>query len=187
MSRVVLVADSDTGQLIDVAGNAREGGRYKKFVKRMLSSDKNPVLDYGGNGGDSLTVSASGVAGKKITLMADSVVVSGSLTVGDKSVSDIASSQTTKALDYVTAGDGVSISKTFVQDGDNLRDGISISLDDSVNGKLEIIQNALDEGIVYKSDIREAISDLSVSDSDDIEDVKGTLKKLLGRLNELVA
>lgn len=187
MSRVVLVADSDTGQLIDVAGNAREGGRYKKFVKRMLSSDKNPVLDYGGNGGDSLTVSASGIAGKKITLMADSVVVSGSLTVGDGTIEEIASSQTKKTLDYVTAGDGVSISKTFVQDGDDLKDGISISLDQAVNGKLEMFQNALDEGIVYKNDIKTAISDLYVSDSDDIEDVKGTLKKLLNRLNELVA
>ena len=33
MAKVISIVDSDTGALVDVAGNSREGGRYRKFVK----------------------------------------------------------------------------------------------------------------------------------------------------------
>lgn len=88
MARVVVIVNSDTGALVDVAGNVREGGRYERFAKRMLSTDENPVLDYGGNGGDTLVISANGGNGKEIRLHADKVVVMGDLEVSGKTLDD---------------------------------------------------------------------------------------------------
>jgi len=91
MARVVVIVNSDTGALVDIAGNAREGGRYEKFAKRMLSTDKDPVLDYGGNGGDVLIISANGENGKEIRLLADKVVVSNVLEINGKTMDDFVS------------------------------------------------------------------------------------------------
>ena len=82
MARCVLIVDSETGKLVDVAGNVREGGRYRKFIGRMLSSDRNPMLDYGANGGSKLEISDGGYAGDEIDLKARLVNISGDLRVG---------------------------------------------------------------------------------------------------------
>ena len=77
MARCVLIVDSDTGKLVDVAGNVREGGRYKKLVARMLSADKNPVLDYGANGGDRLEISNGGYPGEEVNIKAKVLKING--------------------------------------------------------------------------------------------------------------
>ena len=86
MHRIVLVIDSETGKLVNMAGVPSEQGRYRKFVKRILSTDLNPHLDYGGNGGRSLSIDCNGDNGDRITLAADDVRVTGDLHIGDKSV-----------------------------------------------------------------------------------------------------
>ena len=91
MAKVIAIVDSNTGALVDVAGNTREGARYRRFAKRMLSIGENPtVLDYGANGATKLEVSDGGYAGEEISLKADAVKVSGTtFTVGGKKLEDI--------------------------------------------------------------------------------------------------
>lgn len=189
MARVVLVVDSATGALIDVAGNVREGGRYKKFVKRILSTDKNPVLDYGGNGGDTLTVSKGGGRGKAINLKADTVNVDGELKIGGKTIAEIAASGS-DVLNSLSGTKGeVSVDEVYVTDSSSgeERRYIQISLDQSVIGKLEMIDAALGgiTSLVKKSDVASLAADLSVQDGDTLEDVKGTLRVLLDRIRNL--
>lgn len=87
MARVVVIVNSDTGTLVDVAGNSREGGRYGKFSQRMLTPDgKN--LDYGADGNDTLVISRGGRQGKEIRLLADKVVIPKDLEVNGKSLGD---------------------------------------------------------------------------------------------------
>ena len=90
MSRVVTIIDPDTGKLVDATGRDRETGRYAKFAKRMLSTAQNPVLDYGGNGGDTLFISKNGAAGKAVNIMADTVNVLGELKVDGQTVQEMA-------------------------------------------------------------------------------------------------
>ena len=190
MARVVLVVDSATGALIDVAGNVREGWRYKKFVKRILSTDKNPVLDYGGNGGDTLTVSKGGGRGKAINLKAETVNVDGELKVGGKTISEIAASGPADLLNSLRGTKGeVSVDEVYVTDSSSgeERRYIQISLDQSVVGKLEMIDAALGgmTSLVKRSEVAALAADLSVQDGDALEDVKGTLRVLLDRIRDM--
>jgi hypothetical protein len=190
MARVVLIVDSATGTLIDVAGNVREGGRYRKFVKRMLSTDKNPVLDYGGNGGDKLTISKGGGRGSEINLKANTVKVDGELKVGEKTIAEIAASEAVGVLDVLRGTEGeVSVEEVYVTDSSSGTESryIQISLDQSVLSKLEMIDAALGgiTSLVKKDDIAGLAKDLTVADGDTIEEVKGTLRVLLERINDL--
>jgi LysM repeat protein len=190
MARVVLVVDSATGALVDVAGNVREGGRYKKFVKRILSTDKNPVLDYGGNGGDTLIISKGGGRGKAINLRADIVNVDGELKIGGKTIAEIATSGSADVLNLIAGTEGeVSVGEVYVTDSSSGEDHryIQISLDQKVIGKLEMIDAALGgiTSLVRKSDVAALAKDLSVQAGDTLEDVKGTLRVLLDRIGDL--
>ena len=190
MARVVLVVDSATGALIDVAGNVREGGRYKKFVKRMLSLDKNPVLDYGGNGGDTLTISKGGGKGAAINLKANVVNIDGDLKVGGKTIAEIAAEGAGSSLDALRGTRGeVSVDEVYVTDSSSgeTRKLIQISLDQSVLGKLEMIDAALGgiTKLATKADVASLAADLTVQPGDGLEEVKGTLRVLLERINNL--
>ena len=190
MARVVLIVDSATGALIDVAGNVREGGRYRKFVKRLLSTDKNPVLDYGGNGGDTLTISKGGGRGAVINLKANLVNVDGELKVGGKTIAEIASSGASDVLNILRGTQGeVDVEEVYVTDSSSGEEKkyIQISLDQSVLGKLEMIDSALGgiTSLVKKSDVAALARDLTVHDSDTIEEVKGTLRVLLERMSAI--
>ena len=191
MARVVLIVDSATGALIDVAGNVREGGRYKKFAKRILSLDKNPTLDYGANGGDTLNISKGGVRGKEINLLADTVNVPGELKIGGKTVAQIASEGAGSVLDNIRGTKGeISVTDVYVTDSSSgeTKKYTQISLDQSVLGKLEMIDAALGgiSRFVMKSDIAAAIEDLTIKSTDTLEDVKGVMRVLLTRLHALV-
>lgn len=192
MARCILIIDSATGELIDAAGNGREGGRYKKFVRRLLSRDTNPVLDYGGNGGDTLIVAKSGGKGKAIYLKAATVYVSDDLKIGDRTVAEIAAAQAKGILnDLVGTSGEITVKPTRIVDPEThqARDVIQISLADAVVGRLEMIDAALGKvsRFVTKEDLARVIADLKVEDTDTLEEVKGTLRVLLQRLNDLVA
>lgn len=198
MSRVVVVIDSNTGAVIDVAGNKRETGRYAKFVKRMLSLDKNPTLDFGGNGGNTLTIARNGgvVAGTTINLVAETVKVSGTIKDKDgRTMEQIASDQLKYVLDRILGTTG----EIDVYDVPN--DSSSDSSDDSSSPKIQI---ALSESIVNriknleeraggeaetsyitKDALLEALDGISVEEDDDFETVKQQFAALLGRLQEL--
>lgn len=189
MARLVLMADSETGKMIDATGTVREGARYRKFAGRMLSPDTNPSLDYGYNGGDTLTVSKGGVRGKEIRLLAQTVSVSDSLKVNGRTVEEIAAGQSEGVLALVKGRNGeISVTETAVTGTDGTsRKAILISLDQTVAGQLEMISDYLGTlpKVVTKSDLASAIADLEVRDEDTLEDVKGTLKVLLERLGNL--
>ena len=192
MARCILIIDSATGELIDAAGNGREGGRYKKFVRRLLSRDTNPVLDYGGNGGDTLIVAKNGGKGKAIYLKAETVYVSDDLKIGDRTVAEIAAAQAKGILnDLVGTSSEITVKPTLIVDPEThqARDVIQISLADAVLGRLEMIDAALGKvsRFVTKEDLTRVIADLKVEDTDTLEEVKGTLRVLLQRLNELVS
>lgn len=192
MARCILIIDSATGELIDVAGNGREGGRYKKFVCRLLSRDINPVLDYGGNGGDTLTIAKNGGRGKAIHLKADTVYVSDALKIGGRTVAEIAAAQAKGILnDLVGTSGEITVKPMQIVDPEThqARDVIQISLADAVVGRLEMIDAALGKvsRFVTKEDLARVIADLKVEDTDTLEEVKGTLRVLLQRLNDLVA
>jgi hypothetical protein len=156
----------------------------------MLSTDKNPNLDFGGNGGDTLTISKGGGRGAAINLKANAVNVDGELYVGGKTIAEIAASGSDGLLSVLRGTKGeVYVDEVYVSDSSSgeERRYIQISLDPSVVGKLEMIDAALGgiTSLVKKSDVAALVEDLSVRDGDTLEDVKGTLRVLLDRIRNL--
>ena len=184
MSRCILVIDSERGELVDVAGNVREGGRYLKFAKRLLSTDENPVLDYGANGGDTLTVSMDGGIGAAINLNARVVNVPGDIKLNGESIRELISSEAEGAIDNIRGADGeISVEK------DSVTGNTVISLSPAVTDKLDQIDvavgNLASNQFVSRQEIANAIEGLSVKDDDDLGQVKGTLRVLLEKLGEI--
>jgi len=202
MARVALIIDSETGKLIDVAGNPRETGRYARFARRMLSSDENPTLDYGVNGGKVLTISRGGSAGSGtvINLVAETVRLSGSLKDRDgRTIEQIADSRLTGVLNRILGKTG-EVKVTPGVDQHTGASTVTVSLDPSVMTRLEQSDAAIErfgqeidsingesEDYVKKSDIAACVDGLYVSDSDGIDAVKATLSSLLERLRALSA
>lgn len=177
MARCVLIVDSETGKLIDVAGNVREGGRFRKFVARMLSADVNPILDYGANGGDSLEISNGGYAGKEVNIKAETVKING------VPISTSGSSGSSANI----SGKPGEIDVNEVESSDPTKTVLQISIDTAIVEKLQQIDTALSNlsSYVKKSDIAAVVEDLSVEQSDTLEEVKGTLDVLVDRLRQL--
>ena len=185
MARLVIVVDSETGELIDVAGNAREGGRYKKFAKRMLSTNKNPVLDYGVNGGDSLEISKGGSEGVKIELMANKVNIAGNLPVYDEPIEDIAYDSAEPLLSQIKGTPGqISVSRSY----ENNKTNVNIALDGAISGLINQMGSSLSviPNMVSKGDIGNAVSGISVSGSDGIEEIRQKFSLLLSNLRRIV-
>lgn len=188
MSRIVLIIDSDTGKFIDVTGRTKESGRYLKFAKRLLSADKNPTLDYGGNGGDSLTISKGGKKGKAINILADNVNVAGNLTVAGKQISELVKENPTEALDYIVGTpDEILVTSTDLNRNGEITKGIKISFAQNISDKLSAVDASLDSisNIATRDDIASLTSGLSIEDNDTLDDVKKTLNTLLARISEL--
>ena len=142
--RIVLIIDSATGAMVDVAGNSRETGRYSKFSRRMLSLHTNPQLDYGVNGGDTLIISKNGLPGKLINLIADKVNVSGELLVGGKTIEEIiAGGGTISILDSVV-GTEEQIDVDTVVDETSGKQVRQISLDPVITTKMEQVFSLVD-------------------------------------------
>lgn len=190
MAKVVLIVDSGTGRLIDMAGNGREGGRYAKFAKRMLSLDQNPVLDYGANGGDTLVVSRSGGRGAEIKLDASTVNVTGDLKVSGKTLAEIIDDRPAPISGRIFGTENqIGVSESMVTDPDTgaRTPIVQISLDNSVIGQLAMISAALGRlsGYVGKEDLAEVVDGLSVESDDTLDDVKATLGMLIERIAAL--
>lgn len=196
MSRVVVVIDSNTGAVIDVAGNKRETGRYAKFIKRMLSLDKNPTLDFGGNGGNTLTIARNGgvVADTTINLVAETVKVSGTIKDKDgRTMEQIASDQFKRVLDMIVGTTG-EIDVFAVSDDSSSDDGslpnIQIALNESIVNRIKNLEDHAGDGAgtyITKDALLEALDGISVEEDDDFETVKQQFAALLGRLQELAS
>lgn len=188
MARVVLVIDSDSGSLVDVAGHKRENGRYLKFAKRLMSLDKDPNIDYGANGGDTLTISKGGNKGKEIKLLADTVTVPGGLKVNGKTMDEIAASQMSKILERLLGTPG-EIKITPEIDEATGAQMYRISLDGEIVGKLTMMYDALDgiykANYAQKEEVGSIADGLSVREDDDLDDVKGVLMTILERLSAM--
>lgn len=202
MARTVLIVDSDTGILIDADGRGREMARFRKIAGRMLSIGKDPVvLDYGANGGTRLEISCGGGNGTEILLKADTVKVSNSLTVNGRTLDDIVASGSTGGSSSGSSGtNGIigtdnEIAVATVQDPAHPDDATQrvtkVSLATSVNTLLaraaSVVSAAEGGEYVLKSDLAGVVDGISVPDDATLDDVKGFLNTLLGRIRDLVA
>lgn len=202
MSRVVVVIDSNTGAVIDVAGNKRETGRYAKFVKRMLSLDKNPTLNFGGNGGDTLTISKNGNEGEAVNILTKVLNVSGVVKAKGQTLEEIAAGQIRSVLDMVYGTDGeVDVTEQTDKDGNPF---LQISLNASVVNRLAALERDMEaqeasvanyatkanlaaavESMVAKADLAAAVEGITIEEEDGIDEIKEKLATLLGNLAAL--
>jgi hypothetical protein len=192
MSRVVVVIDSNTGAVIDVAGNKRETGRYAKFIKRMLSLDKNPTLNYGFNGGDTLTISKNGNEGATVNIKAKVLNVSGQIKSNGQTLEEIASDRIQSILDKVYGTDG-EIDVTTLIDAESGEPYIQISLNASIVNQLAAFERDLNEQaagagkFVTKEALAEAISGITIEEEDGIDELKEKFSTLLENLATLAS
>lgn len=142
MSRVVLIADEDTGRLVDIFGSSRESGRYARFAKRMLSPGRNPVLDYGAGGGDKLEISASGANGAEVDILADVVNIPGELKVAGRTVEEMASDGVEYVLDRIEGTPG-QIDVSITTDDSSGDAFVHLSLDQAVMSRLSLQQSKI--------------------------------------------
>lgn len=191
MARVVVVIDSETGAVVDVAGNKRETGRYAKFVKRMLSMDKNPSLNYGFNGGDTLTISQNGGEGAAVNIKAKVLNVSGQVKSGGQTLGQIALEQVQTVLGRIDGTEGEVDVATLTDDSGNQY--LQISLSASVLNQLAAIERDMDEqaeGVskfVTKEALAAAIDGITIEEEDGVEEVKTKFATLLANIAALVA
>ena len=205
--RIVIIVDSATGAMIDVAGNSRETGRYSKFSKRMLSLHKNPQLDYGVNGGDSLTISKNGNSGKEINLIADTVKVSGDLLIGGRTIAEIvAGGGDASILDSIVGADEeISVDTIFDElNGKQLR-RISLSpviksgmeqffslvdnFEETISGVVASINEIVEKTDLMDTDLSTAKEDIASikSDIESIEENVTTINDALSEANEQIS
>ena len=91
MSKTVVVVDG-SGSLVDVKGvNGESNGRYSKFSGRLIGDSSTAATVYfGWNGRNNLLVAkAAGTKTGKVTFDTTSVVITGALSVGGKSLDSI--------------------------------------------------------------------------------------------------
>lgn len=192
MSKVIAIVDSETGALVDVAGNPREGARYRRFVKRMMSIGVNPVvLDYGANGGTKLEVSKGGNDGEEIVLKAKTVKITGkNLIVDGKTLDEIISAGGTGSIfDDIREGNGISVSQEPDPE-DPEKTILVISLSEEVGTSLDRIGQALSEmdvdDFVKKEDLAEVIDGVSFDQDDTLDMVKSKLNFMVNKISEFI-
>lgn len=191
MAYVIAIIDSESGKLVDVAGNTREGARYAKFAKRMLSIGVNPVvLDYGANGGDSLEISKGGYEGEEINLKAKAVNISGdTLKVGGKTLEEIIGSSGGSSSGDIAEGTGISVSQEPDPDNpEKTRTVISISQD--LAASIASIEQSMEEinpdSYVTKEALAGVVYGVEFNDGDTLESMKAKLNAIVGRIGVLV-
>lgn len=192
MSKVVVVIDSNTGAVIDVAGNKRETGRYAKFVKRMLSLDKDPTLNFGFNGGDTLTISKNGGNGKAVNIKADVLNVSGEIKSNGQTMDKIAAGQIQSVLGMIYGTDG-EIDVTTLVDVDTGNQYIQISLNPSVVNQLAALEKDMQEQadgtskFVTKEDLASVVDGITIEEDDGVDELKEKLSMLLSNIAALAS
>lgn len=192
MSKVVVVIDSNTGAVIDVAGNKRETGRYAKFVKRMLSLDKDPTLNFGFNGGDTLTISKNGGNGKAVNIKADELNVSGEIKSNGQTLDKIAAGQIQSVLGMIYGTDGEIDVATLV-DADTGNQYIQISLNASIVNQLAALEKDMQEQadgtskFVTKEDLASVVDGITIEEEDGVDELKEKLSTLLSNIAALAS
>ena len=190
MARVVIIVDSATGALIDVAGHAREDSRYMRFVGRMLSLAKNPVLNYGNNGGDTLEISKNGSAGKAVIVKADVLEVTGDIKSNGKTIAEMVADRMSDVTSVLRGKPGeIVISEET--DEETEQTYLQISLDEEVSSTIENLVEQLEaikempKKYVSKQSLSEALEGIEIHDEDTLEDVKAQFSALLSRLKAI--
>lgn len=189
MSRVVAILDSATGAFIDADGRVREGARYRKLAKRMLSLDKpTAVLDYGGNGAENLEVSNSGGENGEISLRAKTVKVSGQLMVGGRTLDDIVASGGSGSglLSDIVGKEGEIVAEPIPDPEDEDRQVLQVSLDPSVSDAIDdaksIAADVHDGKYASKEEVAALADGLYLDDASSVLDMRSVLKTLVERL-----
>lgn len=154
MSNTVVIVSND-GRLIDVAGTIRESvANYSKFAKRLLGdSGSTATLDYGWNDKTRLVISKGGEKGTSITLSAQEVVVTDSLSVGGQPLGTIIANDVDLAIGGIIGTEG-EISVTPADNPDYPGEGqprktCVISLDESMVNRIETMEQTLEDLIVF--------------------------------------
>ena len=154
MSKTVVIVSND-GRLIDVAGTLKESGaNYSKFAKRLLGDSRSTAtLDYGWNGKTGLVISKGGEKGARITLSAQEVVVTDSLSVGGQPLGTIIANDVDLAIDGIYGTEG-EISVSTFDNPDYPGEGqprktCMISLDESMVNRIETMEQTLEDLIVF--------------------------------------
>lgn len=94
---------NDAGRLTNTSGTASEShARVSKFARRILGDG---TLDYGWNGGKTLTVSAGGDRGDRITLNAKNVVIPQDIEINGTKLQDIIDSCTDLSIQGIVGVD----------------------------------------------------------------------------------
>ena len=190
MARVVIIVDSSTGALIDVAGHRREDGRYAKFAGRMLSIDKNPILDYGNNGGDTLEISQNGSAGKAVIVKSDVFEVTGDIKSNGKTIAEMVADRISDVTSVLRGRPGEIVISEEI-DEETEQTYMEISLDEGVSSTIENLIEQLgaieemSKKYVSKQSLSEALEGIEIHDGDTLEDVKAQFSALLSRLRAI--
>jgi hypothetical protein len=192
MARVVIILDPNTGALIDVAGHSREDSRYLKFVKRMLSLDKNPILDYGNNGGDTLEISKGGSAGKAVNIKADVLEVTGDIKSNGKTIAEIIAKRISDVTSILRGKEG-EIDVSEAVDEETGEAYVLISLDEAISSTIENLMEQLEairempKKYVSKQSLSEALEGIEIHEEDTLEDVKAQFSALVRNLNAIAS
>ena len=190
MARVVIIVDSSTGALTDVAGHRREDGRYAKFAGRMLSIDKNPILDYGNNGGDTLEISQNGSAGKAVIVKSDVFEVTGDIKSNGKTIAEMVADRISDVTSVLRGRPGEIVISEEI-DEETEQTYMEISLDEGVSSTIENLIEQLgaieemSKKYVSKQSLSEALEGIEIHDGDNLEDVKAQFSALLSRLRAI--
>lgn len=192
MARVVIILDPNTGALIDVAGHSREDSRYLKFVKRMLSLDKNPILDYGNNGGDTLEISKGGSAGKAVNIKADVLEVTGDIKSNGKTIAEIIADRISDVTSILRGREG-EIDVSEAVDEETGEAYVLISLDEAISSTIENLMEQLEaikempKKYVSKQSLSDALEGIEIHEEDTLEDVKAQFSALVRNLNAIAS
>jgi len=190
MARVVIIVDSSTGALVDVAGHRREDSRYLRFAGRMLSLDKNPILDYGNNGGDTLEISKGGAPGKAVNVKAEVLNVTGDIKSRGKTIAEIVAASMSDT-DMMLRGKEDEIDVTGKIDEETGQAYLEISLADAVSTAIGYVAEQYEaikempKKYVSKKALSEALEGIEIHEEDTLEAVKAQFSALLEALRSI--
>ena len=145
MAKTVVIV-SENGRLTDAVGAVREDDvRYSHLANRMLGPDEVALLNYGWNGADELEISKFGKVGKKVTVKADEVALSGTLTVGGVGLDEVIGKRTDIEATGVSGVSGeVTVTLTDGEGGSKPRKLCVIGIDEKTLSRITAVEEMLD-------------------------------------------
>lgn len=145
MAKTVVIV-SEKGRLTDAVGAVREDDvRYSRLANRMLGPGEVALLNYGWNDADELEVSKFGKAGKRVTVKADEVALSGALTVGGVGLDEAIGKRTDIEATGVSGVSGeVTVTLTDGEGGSKPRKLCVIGIDGKTLSRITTVEEMLD-------------------------------------------